>query len=784
MDDGFPENMTPVWNIFYHFFLDKSSLDLLISQCRKLLELSQDMEAWYSGPYSRFLRISSSFTLSEMRKYWMSYVETSTTGSFKNRFVSEMKDAAKRSSEGGPILRSAGPLIRESLEPLRIAYRHYWKTGMVFTDQTIIDSATYVNPTFAHSTQGTGFMPHYATIPASTFHLAPAFTSTQLLSSTVPVVQKIVSTMLDQFSQWCMTFRGALARQPSKRCSVIIRLLVGDVFSSCYSLQSYATDGLTTANHRVSPWCAELLVLNEADYGPEARSSPPRTFNIIDTSNLSDHLGIVNILVAASPLLTRSPTSCLNTETLLGTGDDAITAFTKSLFGDIATISILLDLTPCSFVSTFTTYSNAHDILLHRVLATQVQYHERLFWKIPSAIERNTDLSETMPLSFDSSALGHLLFNIYLRMFHFEDISKRFGGMSLSAAREQDLIHYDRLSFVLFLQAVMRRTHADWKEVFRALLGLIRDDRSLIVGANQYHDLIAHLDALELYSATNFYPYGGLMDDAKKAHQTIPRLKNWDNVPPLLYMTLAVPREKLRVLDQTPPGNPNILVTIISRTISALNSFTIVQSAFGTIVEGDSPDTVFIKADPRGMKGDGFVLVSFRVPVSTLVLTTDARITLNVQSTPDTTSLIAKLGLYLELYQTAFEDAKHVWVTRYPPQCMSCTPAAPRYGAVYSTSTDCIISASVGSNADRITLLTFRQNFVQTEAKETLADRTLGIKATQTTPCGVSLSIGSSLQIPIAYCWPIEGSKAKLRVARQSSYIEVNISRPPDGHSI
>lgn len=773
VDNHFPENVSQVWNIFYHFFLDKASLELLTSQCRKLLELSQDMEAWYSGPYSRFLRISSSFTLSEMRKYWTAYVETNTVGSFKNRFVSGMKDAAEKGGDG-PMIRSAGPLLTESLGPLRAAYKQFWKTGLSSLDQNVIKSATHVNPTFAHSIQGSGFMAHYTTMPVSAFHLAPAFTSVQLSPSARPVGERIFSTMSDQFLKWCMAFRGAILRQPTERCSVIIRLLVGDAFSACYTLQSYSRDGLRTANHRVSHWRAESLILNEVDYDLEGQNISPRTFNVIDTSNLSDHLGLVNIIVAASPLLTRSSTSSLNTETLLAIGENATTAFSQNMFGDVVTLSLLLDITPCSFVSAVTSYSNTHDIILHLATKGESQFHERLFWKLPSFIEQAVAIPDIVPLSFEAPTLARLLFSVYLKMFHFENITTQFRRLSLGNPQEPDFVHYDRLSFALLLQAVMRRTYVDWQDVFRILLDFIRNDRTLPVGSNQYHDLIAQLDALGMYSATHFYPYGGLMDDSKTAHRTIPCLKDWDNVPPLLYITLAVPREKMGVLGEVNVGNPNLMVTI--RSNNYLNSFIIIQSTFGTVVKGDSPDTAVIKADPQGGKGNGSVLVSFRVPVSTLVLSVDARITLNVQSTVASSRLIPRLGMYLELYETPFEDKDRVWVTRHPPQCISQTPGAVLYGAGRNAEkgiADSMISASVSPDAERLTHLTFRRDFTEPGAKEKLMDRSLEIKTAQTSPCGLLLSIGTALHIPITYPWPVEGSKTKLRVARQSGYIEV-----------
>ena len=63
VDEGYPENASQLWNIFYHFFLDDGSNKLLVSQSTKLARLSVDMESWNSSEYSAFLRISSRSTL-------------------------------------------------------------------------------------------------------------------------------------------------------------------------------------------------------------------------------------------------------------------------------------------------------------------------------------------------------------------------------------------------------------------------------------------------------------------------------------------------------------------------------------------------------------------------------------------------------------------------------------------------------------------------------------------------------------------------------------------------
>jgi hypothetical protein len=49
------------------------------------------------------------------------------------------------------------------------------------------------------------------------------------------------------------------------------------------------------------PYQLELLVLDSEDYASSGKA--PLSFNVIDTSNLVDHVGAINVLVATSSLL-------------------------------------------------------------------------------------------------------------------------------------------------------------------------------------------------------------------------------------------------------------------------------------------------------------------------------------------------------------------------------------------------------------------------------------------------------------------------------------------------
>jgi hypothetical protein len=65
-----------IWNIFFHFYLDKQSLDLLRGQCRQLANMAVDVDTWRNSPYGYFVQFCTKDTLSDLRQHWLLYEST------------------------------------------------------------------------------------------------------------------------------------------------------------------------------------------------------------------------------------------------------------------------------------------------------------------------------------------------------------------------------------------------------------------------------------------------------------------------------------------------------------------------------------------------------------------------------------------------------------------------------------------------------------------------------------------------------------------------------------
>ena len=160
------EYLQKIWNFYYHFFIDKETLDMLLKQCQVLLDLSPDIDTWNNSKYGAFLRFSSLHSLSTVRRNWALYIGTkdfsksemdSLRAEFQN--ASCIKDGDKNDvAPNMTSLRSTGPLCYEVYRsgPKQFDDR-YWKTGVTFDEPGKVVKANEINPTFAYSVTERGF---------------------------------------------------------------------------------------------------------------------------------------------------------------------------------------------------------------------------------------------------------------------------------------------------------------------------------------------------------------------------------------------------------------------------------------------------------------------------------------------------------------------------------------------------------------------------------------------------------------------------------------------------
>ena len=439
---------------------------------QKLYPLSASIQSWHNSKYGRLLRICDKGTLLRVRRVWDSYgssdLSENDQASYKKRFKSGIQTArdmqAHYLGHGMNItgFRSAAPISRPSLNDLPELFQHFWQHGVTSVDRDSMSKSRIPNPIFAGSL-GDAFILHYGTDPLLGFHLATAYAS---LTSGSPMessgnlhVHKVVAAARLQFRKWCTSFRKDAQK------NLTIRFFTGDALALCHTLQHMHTTGdRFQSNWYRDQYHLEALTLDGEDYASNGKA--PLLFNVIDTSNLFDHLGAINILVATSPLLESSTCAALYTEVLVKKQEDLKALVDDILCGHFPTLSVIFELMPIEYWTNSTAVSGVEEHLLDIVTRTMRhrdsntgQMHSRLTWK------RLVAESTAAPvIRFDGPDLAHILYQVYLKMFQNEDVTQLLSKIDQHTIHNRSLLHYHRGSLASFLRFVKQKVVVDWNE--------------------------------------------------------------------------------------------------------------------------------------------------------------------------------------------------------------------------------------------------------------------------------------------------------------------------------
>ncbi|TBU40602.1 hypothetical protein BD309DRAFT_967143 [Dichomitus squalens] len=779
--DGVSKETT--WNIFFHMYLDDDSQAALVSQCQKLAMYSSVAD-WRSSPYGAVIRMGTDHTLAAMCRHWELYANFYHPSRSEQRkdLQKKMEDTRREILSDTPVVnmsssRSSGPLLLR-YDPVHVAsqqFRRYWETGTTFTDATQLANSTHPNSTFFYSRAHEGFDVHYGTDPMIPFHHAPLFGNAK---GTV-TVQNLVESSRSQFYAWSAAFRTAVTTW--KEGLLAIRFLLGDALAVASALQNHSNSSVQTVHPmpRVAAWTACVLKLNPEEY---ARVAAPVRFEVIDTSNLSDHVGMLNILLCTASLLAHSPCSVLYTESLLTHTTDSATELESKLFADLSVVSVLLGMAPLDSLSGFTSLCNTHEQLVSLTLppSHHRQYHQIITWRQPSTGDPSFIHDITLPpLRFDANQLARLFCDIYVHLFGTEDPAY---FMNL---KPEDIVRLGRKfacfcpsreSFIVLLSLVHNRLQisaALWSGVMRIFLNLLSDDalRTHPFDRLNHREIHAQLYRHGIYSVPE-------LDKARRPR--VGRLSHWANIPPLVRVFLTVPRNEFAKLESIP--NTPWLHCVI-RYSQSEHGFQSVDAAYGTLIDRGSkakPDLLF-REDPEGHRTHCPVVVSFVVP--SCVLTEAAPetidIRLSVRTNPGSNkALLFFLGPYMAVFHACLEDTDHVHllpeVPLSPPDTLSSAFVPLHFPKKLSAiGRPSHLAVDMDGTGKRIASLTARLDVEDVQAKEQFAKGAMPT-VTQSSPCAMQVVIGGLTQT-LLYPIPIVGSERKVRLARKSSYIEVAV---------
>ena len=764
-----------MWNIFFHFFLDEDSTTLLEAQCQKLLNESTSFDAWNQSAYSSFLRFCSEHTRLELRRHWQLYADAGKLlpgqkQETKDTFLSEMEKVRSKYLVLHPGSRSAGQWVLESMDAAAKVYDRFWTTGTTFASEKAVSLATYVNPTFVYSLAGTKFSVHFGTTPVAPFHLALAFLRPKPNSVTA---SDLVECAKSQFRDWIASFRTFVRKQPRK---IVIRLFCGEALNFCHALVEYGATGSVAKGQTVAPWNATPLAFDGPDYTP-GNFSPPLAFNVVETSNLTDYVGLLNVLIATTLLLSETHSATLFTETLLFAWADPAKYFNRQLCTDLATTSILFNLLPTNYPSNFSSRSNVTEIMLRNAFKELVpQYHERFSWRRPTTgdtFASSLNVPTLRPIAFDPWNLAGLLLKIYFSMFSSDDAALILTGAE--PITEISVTHYTRKTFVAFIATLKRVVDVDWETVLCMFIARLEKSKTAFpLRGFQYHQELC----TQLHLAGISTVYALTMEVAKQG-----RFKGWRRVPPTVSVTLVVPRERVRVLLDT--DQTKLLNTVMQASLEgkeAHMSFASIKMGFGKVSNSGSVSEpkITLDADPAGWAGSSPLIVSFSLPSRTLHLEDPKNmiITLCLRPSPGNIHLARKLGKSLHVFTARLTDTSAVFITPEEPHgvCHRLFTMAPPVGDFDGWK----ISAGMNHDEERVSTLTARADVLDGPSRTILSSGAL-ISSRQISPCTMEISIGPREE-RLFFPSLVAGTLSKSRVDKESYYIEVSqgLPFPPD----
>jgi hypothetical protein len=263
------------WAAFYHFLVDRDTLDIIQRQARTLITEAEDLATWHTTVHGQILRMANSESLFKIRNIWTQYTDTAKmtpaeVSCFTQKFLEEVKDTYDTcigdSSNVLDGLRSAGPLFLKAFDVSPDQFRRFWQMGVI--DQPKVRSELSANPMFAFSAVGGGkFVVHYGTNPLAGFHQATAFVEltgdgarartrgyhqTDLDKS--QKIDRVVNAAKEEFRSWCSAFRGfakhVLANKSNELC---VTHFVGDALSFCTALRPRSSINDTFSVRYVQP---------------------------------------------------------------------------------------------------------------------------------------------------------------------------------------------------------------------------------------------------------------------------------------------------------------------------------------------------------------------------------------------------------------------------------------------------------------------------------------------------------------------------------------------------
>ena len=279
-----------------------------------------------------------------------------------------------------------------------------------------------------------------------------------------------------------------------------------------------------------------------------------------------------------------------------------------------------------------------------------------------------------------------------------------------------------------------------------------------------------------------------LADDNKKRYenQSLGPFRDWASIPPVVCVVLTVPRDTLeRLAGPRLPFNPT--VTAVLDDEHGVDNFACLESGFGYVrAVGTGENAIpVIDEEPHGKGGGAPWVVSFFAPAHLLARDPEqTSVSIAIVTTIETALFDSLLGTSKIIFRASLKDPMHVGVFAQRPTisedhplpivyALPAGPATPpgiKFPNVKVALTD---EDDKDKDCPEVKSFTLRTLVDDDAGKAILASNTPGVKVEQVTHSEMLLTMGADWSRRLQFPFSVNGSTAKLRVARSSGWIEV-----------
>ena len=495
-------NFQMVWSIFYDRLIDGPCMDLLVACATNLYAVGESLEAWQETAFGAIVKFVDEHTYAIVRKIWAVYARGKVSEELATKMEKCVKDFRVRLGNNEHEIVLVSTAAAQALPCQSPAYSNLQVHSNIFHAYAATgrsphcsypsrSSSTTSNPTMFRGTDQHADL-HYCLDPTLGFHLAaayaqlkdgPLYSKSETTSSGKVDERRIFEICIHQFSGWCHALKKSMEKK-----NILIHNFAGDLFDLSHAIIHTRKNGDGRSRVFGSLRGGSIHVL----------PGVPLEYDVIDTSNVSDHVGLLNLLLACRELLGEGEHTTLYTLFLnqpTGTLCDRDILLSEMLRTDLPTFAAMTGLTlldTASHVSTsFSNWTQFNVAPLINSDSRRVSVTLEWTYVRPSAVRVNLEHQDFVEVFTD----------IYKKMFEFNLSIPRLDKLKeYVEVLKSQTVPYAGPSMQTFVQFVLITTKNLHCVESRTIIALIESVLSLryALQLNQTSSLLAWFTAVGL----------------------------------------------------------------------------------------------------------------------------------------------------------------------------------------------------------------------------------------------------------------------------------------------